>query len=508
MIKRQFLFRLFALEGIMIAGAYLAASLLKNQLLCNVLSAFNAAIVTAVFVNSYIKSETKKSTGRAIPFFALACFSWFSADLFWLIVFLQGFNPIENILISFLYSLTNVFLFFAVTTFSYYQYKRWASVQLLLDSIVLVVLSSLLIWISFFQKDIAWIDLLMQEGFRSAICIILDFIIIVGTLITILSWHNKKVPAYLIIYAVGILSFCFNDLYYYYIFSNHQYISNSLVDMIYVVSLLLLALGDLQKSLFGFHNDNNIELKPEIVFRQSWLLLFLFPLAAIISEGIVVMDLMQFLLAIFMYKISCDQVNLSIEKEKLYQKEKELNSMLEQRIKEQYSELIYLANHDTVTKLYNRRFFVKSIDEAIAALSEDETLAVFLIDLDRFKTINDTLGHDAGDSVLMEISSRMDFQTSGRALLARLGGDEFALFARGKISRDDIEKLADDIIGTCNIPLFIHNDQLYMSLSLGIAIYPFDADNRVTLMRNADIAMYHAKAQGYNKYMFYSSVLN
>lgn len=500
-MKREFTFRLFAWEGIMVSGAYLVVSLLEYELLCNVLSALNAAISTAIFVYSYVKSGETKTTGRAIPFFALACFSWFTADLFWLIVFLQGLNPIKTIAITYLYSFTNIFLFLAVLTFSYYEFKKWGSVQLLLDSIVLVVVSIMLIWISFFHKEKAWIDLLMQDGFNSALCIILDFIIIVGTLITILSCYNKKVPAYLILYGAGILSFCFSDLYYYYIFSNDQYIPNSLLDVTYVVSLLLLALGGLRKSLFDF--NSNIELKPGIGFRQAWLLLFLFPLAALISEGLVVMDLMQFLLAIFMYKISCDQVNLSIEKDKLYQKEKALNTTLEQRIEEQYGELIYLANHDTVTNLHNRRFFVKSIDKAIGDLSEDEILAVFLIDLDRFKTINDTLGHDVGDSVLIEISARIDSHSSGRALLARLGGDEFALFARGKLSRDDIAKLADDIIGACSLPLFIHNNELHMTMSLGIAIYPFDADSRITLMRNADIAMYRAKAQGYNKYVFY-----
>jgi diguanylate cyclase (GGDEF)-like protein len=130
-------------------------------------------------------------------------------------------------------------------------------------------------------------------------------------------------------------------------------------------------------------------------------------------------------------------------------------------------------------------------------------MACRLIDIDRFKTINDTFGHDIGDKVLIAVSARIRDYINGRAVLARLGGDEFALFVQGNYSREMVAGFADDIIKTCSLPVTVEDNKLQITISLGIALHQAEEDSRITLMRNADIAMYRAKAQGYNKYVFY-----
>lgn len=505
MKNRKMVFYIVVFLGVVLIGAYLTASILGYELLCNILSSLISAASAATLIYAYVASKTKKTTGRALPFFALACISWLVADVLWTIVALQGGDPAANAVITYFYSFTNIFLFAAALIFLFYQFRKWSSVQLILDALVLSILSIMLIWIAFFHKDMAWIDILMQDGFSSAISIIFDFMVLIGLLLTLFTLRSRKIPVFLGLLGAGILLYSLADLYYFYIYANDQYIPNSAIDVLYVGALIVIALGGLWKTLLD--RSNTLKIKPVIGTGRVWIFLFVFPLAMLFSEGLVWVDLAHFVLAIIMYKALSDQAQLAKEKDKLYHKEKELNVTLAKRVEQQYGELVYLANNDTVTKLKNRRFFIMSLEKALKELPKNESLAVFIIDLDRFKTINDTMGHDVGDDVLIEISARIKSSCSGRALLARLGGDEFALFARGNLSREDIAIIAEDIIRESSKPLSINSTILQVTLSVGIALYPSDADNRVALMRSADIAMYRAKSLGYNKYVFYDPFL-
>ncbi len=501
MTKQKKIFLLFALVSAILVLFFIIAAILKMEILGNVLSMLITATATAILIYAYYISKSKNSTGRAIPFLALSCFSWFFADLLSLLTLVSGGNPQNSVLINSIYSFTSVFLYIAVLLFVIFLFKKWKSVQHLLDTFIITILSVMLVWIVFLQKDHAWINLFWQTGFNSAICIVLDFIIIIGTSITLYSIRNNKIPVFMLIYDCGILAFTVTDLFYYYFFAHSMYIPYSFLDVIYATSLIIISLGGLWRSLVD--PVNQISIKKELGIGKRWLIFFLFPLVALLSEGFVYKDIIHFLVAIIMYRILTVQVQVAAEKDQLYRKELELNNILEKRVEEQYGELIFMANHDTVTKLNNRRFFIKSLEDTIEKLPKHQTLAVLFIDIDRFKTINDTLGHDIGDKVLIEISTRMLECVNDSAVLARLGGDEFAVFIWGNYTRQNIVEFAEKIIEICNNQILIDDNRIQITISLGIAFYPTDADNRGALMRNADIAMYRAKSQGYNKYVFY-----
>ena len=496
---------MFTTTGSIIVGLYFISSVFRQELFCNLLSGMNSALATVIFLYSYSITDKKQTTGKALLLFALACLSWFVGGVIWQTISIFGGNPLKSALVNTMYTFTNIFLGFAVVFFAYYQFKRWNSVQLLLDTMAITVMSGLLIWIVFFHKDNAWSALLFQDGCRSAISIAFDFIVIIGLLITRYSIRGGKLPFSLLLVGAGLLLYSLTDLYYYYVFLHNQYIPNSLLDAVFVAVLMLMALGNLRRVIKD--TDMHLDTKDEMGIGQSLLILLLFPAAAILSEGFVISDLIYFAVIMLMYKTSSDQVRLAIEKDNMYRMEKEINITLEKRVEEQYGELVFLANHDTLTRLYNRRHFLKSLEEVIGRIQPGELLAVIMIDLDRFKTINDTLGHDIGDKVLIEISNRMNACSETRAILARLGGDEFALFVRGQ-SHAMIAAIAQDIIKTCYDPILIAGNKLQVTMSLGIALYPGDADSRVDLLRNADIAMYRAKAQGCNRFVFYDPFFN
>ena len=168
-------------------------------------------------------------------------------------------------------------------------------------------------------------------------------------------------------------------------------------------------------------------------------------------------------------------------------------------------ELNYLATHDALTGLPNRLMFSQLLDHSIqSAQRNKKQLAVFFIDLDRFKTINDSLGHEAGDILLKEMALRFKQSLRNVDVIGRLGGDEFIILIEDFNDLHQVEILAHKILATVIKPIILMSEECRITASIGISIYPKDGQDEQSLMKNADIAMYFAKEDGKNNYKFYS----
>lgn len=166
----------------------------------------------------------------------------------------------------------------------------------------------------------------------------------------------------------------------------------------------------------------------------------------------------------------------------------------------------FQAYHDLLTNLPNRALLRDRLSLAITqAKREEEMLAILFLDLDRFKNINDSLGHVIGDELLQQVSTRLKSCVREGDTLARFGGDEFTLLlpkiAKGQ---EDVTKVAEKINHVLKDSFVIDDNELYVSASIGISIYPRDGSNMDSLIKHADIAMYHVKDKGKNGYQFYS----
>jgi len=170
----------------------------------------------------------------------------------------------------------------------------------------------------------------------------------------------------------------------------------------------------------------------------------------------------------------------------------------------------FQAYHDLLTKLPNRALLRDRLSLAISQAKRDnEKLAVMFLDLDRFKNINDSLGHMIGDELLQQVSMRLKECIRAADTLARFGGDEFTLMLpKLHNGREDASKLAQKITNTLKQPFNVDGHELYVSASIGIALFPHDGLNIDTLIKHADVAMYHVKGQGKNGYQFYSNEMN
>lgn len=169
----------------------------------------------------------------------------------------------------------------------------------------------------------------------------------------------------------------------------------------------------------------------------------------------------------------------------------------------------YLAHHDTLTDLPNRLSLIDHLKQAIhSARRNKERIAVMFVDLDRFKTINDTLGHHVGDLLLVEVAQRLKSCTRSNDIVARLGGDEFVVVLPELESMDATFHVADKILHALGKSYLLNGHNIHSSPSIGIAFFPDDGDNVDDVMKNADVAMYHAKSKGRNNYQFFESSMN
>ncbi len=171
--------------------------------------------------------------------------------------------------------------------------------------------------------------------------------------------------------------------------------------------------------------------------------------------------------------------------------------------------LRHMASHDVLTGLPNRLLFADRLDRAISkARRSRQIVAIFYLDLDGFKGVNDTFGHLVGDRLLKGVADRLVSEVRAIDTIARLGGDEFVLVFEEVEQIQHIEKIVGNLLEAMRSPFYVEERELFVTASIGIGLYPTDGEDAETLLRNADVAMYRAKGQGKNSYAYYSALVH
>ncbi|MGG7176646.1 EAL domain-containing protein [Clostridium paraputrificum] len=173
--------------------------------------------------------------------------------------------------------------------------------------------------------------------------------------------------------------------------------------------------------------------------------------------------------------------------------------------KEKEMKIYYMGHFDDVTGTPNRRYFTDKAKRMLLKAKEgDNDFAILFMDLDNFKYVNDTYGHDAGDELLKIFCMKLNSILTKKCTLARFGGDEFIIAIEDVIHKGEVIKVLEDIIETFNIPLEVKGKEIYCTVSIGVSMYRSDGNTIFSLLKKADIAMYEAKASGKNQYYIYN----
>lgn len=177
--------------------------------------------------------------------------------------------------------------------------------------------------------------------------------------------------------------------------------------------------------------------------------------------------------------------------------------------KQQEEQILHQAHFDTLTDLPNRFLSLYQLSQRIVEAKRDnEQIAVLFLDLDDFKKINDSLGHDTGDKLLIDAARRLRSVLRDEDTVGRLGGDEFIVLLSGLKHAEDVAPIAENLINCFSEAFHIDGRKLMLTASIGIGIYPGDGDDSSTLLRNADAAMYHSKEEGRNTYSYFTDAMN
>ncbi|MCG3083376.1 EAL domain-containing protein [Anoxybacillus sp. LAT_31] len=311
---------------------------------------------------------------------------------------------------------------------------------------------------------------------------------------------------------VGVGLFVFTDTVYFIQMMQFNYESNSWLDPLWIFSLLMIALS-------GYYaKDGNLTFQKS---EQPSVIKIMFPyvcfLLLLCAPFIYPND--RIVITCFVLAIGCiflRQWMMLKENRQLLQQLQTLNDNLEQKVAKRTSELMqlneqltYAANHDVLTGLFNRRAFVVKLEqELIRAKQQQHYFAVIFIDMDRFKQINDYFGHQIGDELIVQVGRLLKETIRPTDFIARQGGDEFTIIFTPFKHVDELRHFVHRLVSISQQPVAIRHLDIRISLSVGVAVYPYDGETVDTLMKHADIALYRAKEQGKNQYQFFNGEMD
>lgn len=325
------------------------------------------------------------------------------------------------------------------------------------------------------------------------------------------SVFNKK-TLYLLV--VGLLVQIMADTIFSFLTVKNLYTVGSISEPLWILSLFILALAGLYHEAPSYvegERGYETESRNKFFIKHSLpyvgvVLLSLYVISQIYHIAPVVVGLFLTILLVVLR-----QLFTLLENDKLVSKLNDLNEQLEVKVKERTDRLVetinqmeYLAYHDVVTGLPNRRFIEKRLSRAISNhnVRSKKKIAFLLLDLDRFKHINDSLGHSYGDLLLKEVGDRLSSSLKPNELVCRIGGDEYGILLENT-NELQIEKTAENILTVLRKTYDIKEEELYVTPSIGVSIFPEHGNSFESLLMKADTAMYKVKEAGKNHYKIY-----
>lgn len=298
---------------------------------------------------------------------------------------------------------------------------------------------------------------------------------------------------------------CIVNLSYFYLCITKNYSTGSLIDPLWSLSIFLLGLSGIEYMNLVHNKNASVNTKniSNVTFISiypilSVLLLFIF---LIIKQDKSIRTCFEISIILIMVR----HIFIIFQNKKLILKLQDLNEDLESKVEARTKALSHIAFYDQLTGLPNRSSLETTVKSTIQMSEKNnEMFGLLFLDLDRFKAINDTFGHYSGDILLKDVSKQLIKCFDSDTFISRQGGDEFAIIVKNIKNADVLKETCDKILSNISNPIKFNTHYVYITCSIGIAIYPTHGHNLETLMMHADSAMYRSKSNGKNTYEFYN----
>ncbi|OSX55421.1 putative bifunctional diguanylate cyclase/phosphodiesterase [Anoxybacillus ayderensis] len=388
------------------------------------------------------------------------------------------------------------------------QRKQIAMWQALFDALIVTCVTMAYSWIYIIQPIIH----LEEKVLYVAVLVAYPFLDLVMLFLLLLLFFATNVRRIWLWNIVGVALFVFTDTIYFIQMMQWNDVYSAWLDPLWIMSLLTISLSSYDAK------DGDLSFQKG---EQSFAIKVLFPYISFLTlmwmPFIYLGDRMVMsCFAFAVIFIFIRQFMTLKENRQLVQQLQTLNNDLEQKVMKRTQELTrmneqlaYAANHDFLTGLFNRRAFVTELERAlIRAKQQQHGLAVIFIDIDRFKQINDYFGHQIGDALIVQVGQWLKEKVRSTDIVARQGGDEFTIIFTPLKHISELHCFVNNIVSINKQPIAVQHLDMRVSLSVGVAVYPYDGETGDTLMKHADIAMYRAKEQGKNQYQFFNGEMD
>lgn len=500
-------------------ASYFLATVLGNETVVSVVSPFFALSVSGCFYLLFAHSQSREYRGLMLVI-AIGVLGWAIGDFWGIYVqWVLWLVPEDQIFYYYIYMVPNLCFGIASILLMIKIRKHFNSLAVMVDSIVLITVWILAVTIGMF--DLRFSALFEMSAIDTAMLIYLITDILVLSVVvmfaSILRKSIRQQPFSIVI--AGMLLYALIDISYAYQYFSGLYEPYSITDLVYMTSFLMMGVG----ALLAIRRDNKsqlFEIEPLqshdiAINRGRMFVLLAAPVFLIAVRTRYTWEVLILLILVVGYERITDLLYASTADQRAINDAQRRQVLLDQEIEKQTSELVMkknefelLSRSDSITGLYNRRYFLSELSRRIGDGQPSVSFAVLFVDLDQFKSINDVYGHSVGDQVLIKIAERLQRILPSGTLIARQGGDEFVIGLEDSKSMEELDTMVRWIIEECNFPVQIDPFVFKIQLSIGVSIYPQDAMDAQTLLRYADIVMYQSKASGSNGYVFFNQLLN
>ncbi|WP_186725484.1 diguanylate cyclase domain-containing protein [Planomicrobium sp. CPCC 101110] len=462
-------------------------------------------------------------------FLAAGAYSNFLAEFLWL--------TYENLLkmevpfpgLPDLFYLLQVVFYLAAFVYKVIKEKKQHHlITFIFDILIIMTVASTFSWHFLLQPIIASSQVSSFSLVVSLAYPVGDLVLLFGT-VTLFFMSQTFYSKTIVVLFSGLLTQIFADSSYLYLISSDSYFSGSFIDPLFTLAVLLIGFtGLVDKEAKAQNQKPQIQRNPNQllgVFRIAFpyinvTILFVFMVSRSNGVDVVTIGSAFSILLVIIRQIFVLRENQKLLDQVLDKKEEleagrkfdgssstfrgpstESASAALPKFRDTDAKIQFLAYHDSLTGLANRALFEATLNQAVLnAQLHNHFFAVMFLDLDNFKKVNDTMGHDAGDQLLIMISHRLKECIRKNDLVARLGGDEFTFLIRDISSPQDAAFIAEKIIKSLSQPYMVEGEEIFNSPSIGIALYPLNGTTPAALLKKADVAMYQVKENGKGHY--------